>query len=154
MPYAFASHFAPAQLDDAIRIYRERFQPSEQLARPYVMLGFNCIAADTDEEAELLATSIQQAFVNLRSGQPGKLPPTRPGYLDSLPLHARATLDHVLACSAIGSVATVRSRVENFVERTGADELMVTAQIHDHSARVRSYQLLRESVPARELVSA
>jgi luciferase family oxidoreductase group 1 len=154
LPYAFASHFAPAQMDDAIRIYRERFQPSQQLARPYLMLGFNCIAADTDEEAELLATSVQQAFVNLRSGQPGKLPPPRPGYLDSLPLQARATLDHVLACSAIGSVATIRRRVDEFVERTGADELMVTAQIHDHAARVRSYQLLREAVPARELASA
>ena len=154
LPYAFASHFAPAQLDDAIRIYRQRFRPSEQLAQPYVMLGFNCIAADTDEEAELLATSLQQAFVNLRSGQPGKLPPPRPRYLDTLPLQARATLDHVLACSAIGSVATVRSQVEEFVERTGADELMVTAQIHDHAARVRSYQLLREAVPARELASA
>jgi luciferase family oxidoreductase group 1 len=154
LPYAFASHFAPAQLDDAIRIYRERFKPSAQLARPYVMLGFNCIAAETDEEAELLATSIQQAFVNLRSGQPGKLPPPRPGYLDGLSLQARATLDHVLACSAIGSVATVRSRVEEFVERTGADELMVTAQIHDHGARVHSYQLLREAVPARDLALA
>jgi luciferase family oxidoreductase group 1 len=154
LPYAFASHFAPAQMDDAIRIYRERFQPSQQLARPYLMLGFNCIAADTDEEAELLATSVQQAFVNLRSGQPGKLPPPRPGYLDSLPLQARATLDHVLACSAIGSVATIRRRVDEFVERTGADELMVTAQIHDHVARVRSYQLLRDAVPARELASA
>jgi luciferase family oxidoreductase group 1 len=154
LPYAFASHFAPAHLDDAIRIYRERFQPSEQLARPYVMLGFNCIAANSDEEAELLATSIQQAFVNLRSGQPGKLPPPRPGYLEGLPLQARATLDHVLACSAIGSVATVRGRLEKFMYRTGADELMVTAQIHDHAARVRSYQLLREAIPVRELASA
>lgn len=147
LPYAFASHFAPAQMMEAIHVYRERFQPSEQLDRPYVMLGFNCIAADTDEEAGLLATSIQQAFVNLRSGQPTALPAPKPGYHEQLPLQARATLDHVLSCSAIGSVDTVRARVAEFVERTRPDELMVTSQIHDHTARLRSYELLRDAVP-------
>jgi luciferase family oxidoreductase group 1 len=146
LPYAFASHFAPTQMMQAIRVYRERFQPSDQLQQPYVMLGFNCIAADSDEEAQLLATSIQQAFVNLRSGQPSKLPPPKAGYLESLPLQARATLDDVLACSAIGSVDTVRARVTEFAEQTGADELMVTSQIHDHAARLRSYTLLRDAI--------
>ena len=146
LPYAFASHFAPAQMHAAIKVYRERFEPSEQLQKPYVMLGFNCIAADTDEEAQLLATSIQQAFVNLRSGSPSQLPRPRANYFETLPLQARATLDEVLSCSAIGSVETVRRRLTEFVERTGADELMVTSQIHDHAARVRSYELLREAV--------
>jgi luciferase family oxidoreductase group 1 len=149
LPYAFASHFAPAQMDAAIRVYRERFEPSVQLQKPYVMLGFNCIAADTDEEAQLLASSIQQAFVNLRSGSPSQLPPPKANYLETLPLQARATLNEVLSCSAIGSVETVRRRVTEFVERTKADELMVTAQIHDHKARVRSYELLREAVGSR-----
>jgi len=149
LPYAFASHFAPQQLDEAIQLYRHRFQPSERLAKPYVMLGFNCIAADSDEEAQLLATSVQQAFVNLRSGRPSKLPRPVPGYLDSLPISARALLDQLLSCSAIGSVTTVRTKVAEFLERTGADELMVTAQIHDPAARIRSYQLLREAVGER-----
>src|SRR5881398_1572527 len=85
LPYAFASHFAPQQMLQAIEIYRATFKPSEQLAKPYVMLGFNVVAADTDEEAQVLATSLQQAFVNLRTGRPGQLPPPVPGYLDTLP---------------------------------------------------------------------
>jgi luciferase family oxidoreductase group 1 len=146
LPYAFASHFAPAQMMDAIRVYRERFQPSEQLERPYVMLGYNCIAAETDDEAELLATSVQQAFVALRTGNPTQLPPPRPGFAESLPMEARAILDQVLSVSAIGSPATVKAAVEAFVARTKPDELMVTSQIFDHSARVRSYELLMDAV--------
>jgi luciferase family oxidoreductase group 1 len=146
LPYAFASHFAPAQMMEAVRVYRERFQPSDQLDRSYVMLGFNVIAADSDEEAQFLATSVQQAFVNLRTGRPTKLPPPRSGFADTLPPQARALLDQVLSCSAIGSPATVSAAVEAFVERTAPDELMVTAQIHDHKARLRSYELLAEAV--------
>jgi luciferase family oxidoreductase group 1 len=142
LPYAFASHFAPAQMMDAIRVYREQFRPSAQLAAPYVMLGFNCFAADSDEEAQLLATSVQQAFVNLRTGRPTPLPPPQAGYLDTLPPNARAILDQVLSCSAVGSPATVRAQVERFVEATGADELMITSQIFDTGARLRSYELL------------
>jgi luciferase family oxidoreductase group 1 len=148
LPYAFASHFAPAQMMDAIRVYRERFQPSEQLDEPYVMLGYNCIAADTDEEAQLLATSVQQAFVALRTGNPTQLPPPRPGFAESLPMGARAMLDQVLSVSAIGSPATVKTAVKAYVARTKPDELMVTSQIYDHSARVRSYELLAEAVAA------
>jgi len=149
LPYAFASHFAPAQLDEALRVYRERFQPSPQLARPYVMLGFNAIVSDTDEEAQLLATSVQQAFVNLRSGRPSRLPAPNAAFGESLSSQSRALLDQVLSCSAIGTPATARSAVEAFVARTGADELMVTAQIYDHDARLRSYALLSESVGGR-----
>jgi luciferase family oxidoreductase group 1 len=146
LPYAFASHFAPAQMMDAIRVYRERFQPSAQLDRPYVMLGFNAFAAESAEEAELLATSVQQAFVNLRTGNPGKLPPPLLGYADSLPLEGRALLRQVLTCSAVGDASTVKSKIEAFVERTGADELMITSQIFDHRARLRSYEIVAEAM--------
>jgi luciferase family oxidoreductase group 1 len=142
LPYAFASHFAPQQMMEAIHVYRSSFKPSEQLAAPHVMLGFNVFAADTDEEAELLATSVLQAFVALRTGNPGRLKPPLKGYLQSLPYAQRALLDQLLSCSAIGSTATVKAAVEHFVGRTGADELMVTSQIFDHEARLRSYEIL------------
>jgi alkanesulfonate monooxygenase SsuD/methylene tetrahydromethanopterin reductase-like flavin-dependent oxidoreductase (luciferase family) len=125
----------------AIELYRASFKPSAQLARPHVMLGFNVVAAATDEEAALLATSLQQAFVNLRSGRPSKLPPPRPGYLESLGPQEHALLASVLSSSAIGSADTVRRGLQAFVERTGADELMITSQIHDHAARLRSYEI-------------
>lgn len=141
LPYAFASHFAPGQMMQAVEVYRAAFKPSAQLARPYVMLGFNVVAADTDEEARVLATSLQQAFVNLRTGRPSRLPPPKPGYLESLGPQELAVLDSVLSCSAIGSPDTVRRGLRAFVERTGADELMVTSQIHDHAARLRSYEI-------------
>jgi luciferase family oxidoreductase group 1 len=141
LPYAFASHFAPAQMQQAIEIYRATFKPSRQLAKPYVMLGFNVFAADSDEQAALLATSMQQAFVNLRTGRPSKLPPPVPGYLESLPPPARAMLDGVLSCSAIGSPEAVARAMQAFIERTEADELMVTSQMFDHHARLRSYEL-------------
>jgi len=146
LPYAFASHFAPQMMMEAIRVYRERFEPSEQLDKPYVMLGFNVIAADSDEEAQLLSTSIQQAVVALRAGQPMQLPPPKSGYADALPMQARSVLDNFLTCSAIGSQETVRAQVNAFVDRTGADELMITSQIFDPVARIRSYELLMDAV--------
>ncbi|MBV9932216.1 MAG: LLM class flavin-dependent oxidoreductase [Alphaproteobacteria bacterium] len=149
LPYAFASHFAPAQMEAAIALYRERFQPSERLARPHAMLGFNVFAAATDEEAQLLATSVQQAFVALTTGRPGKLPPPVAGYAETLPPSARAILADALSCSAIGSKETVRAAIDAFVARTGADELMITSQIYDHSARLRSYAIVAEAVSAR-----
>jgi luciferase family oxidoreductase group 1 len=141
LPFAFASHFAPAQMMQAIAIYRSTFRPSERLAKPYVMLGFNVFGADTDEEAMFRASSSQQAFVNLRSGRPAKLPPPVEGYLANLGPAERALLDQVLSCSAIGAPETVRARMHDFVARTGADELMVTSQIFDHTARKRSYEI-------------
>jgi len=146
LPYAFASHFAPALLDEAVHVYRSSFRPSEQLDRPYVMLGFNVFAADTDEEAQLLATSLMQAFVNLRTGRPGKLPPPMPDYAQTLPPTGRRMLDAVLACSAIGSPPTVVRDIRAFAERTGADELMITSQIFDHEARLRSYEIAAEAI--------
>jgi luciferase family oxidoreductase group 1 len=148
LPYAFASHFAPGQMMEAIAVYRERFQPSAQLERPYVMLGFNAFAAESGEEAELLATSVQQAFVNLRTGMPGKLPPPVPGYSETLPPEGRALLRQVLSCSAIGDAQTVRAKIDAFVQRTGADELMITSQIFDHRARLRSYEIVAEAMTA------
>lgn len=153
LPYAFASHFAPGQMREAIAVYRERFQPSDQLDRPYVMLGFNVFAADSDEQAQLLATSVQQAFVNLHAGRAARLPPPVPGYADTLPAPARALLRKVLSCSAIGSPATVAAAIRMFVERTGADELMIASQIFDHEARLRSYEIAAEAIallPERE----
>ena len=146
LPYAFASHFAPQQMMEAVALYRSRFQPSAQLAAPYVMLGFNVFAADSDEEGDLLATSLMQAFVALRSGNPGKLKPPLAGYADTLPLEYRAMLRSVLSSAAIGSPATVKAATQAFIDRTGADELMITSQIFDHAARVRSYELLAEAM--------
>ena len=143
LPYSFASHFAPGQMIQAIEIYRAQFRPSEQLDRPYVMLGFNVIAAATDAEATLLFTSLQQAFVNLRSGRPGRLPPPSAGYADRLGGAERAMIAQALSSSAVGSPDTVRRAMESFIARTGADELIVTSQIFDHAARLRSYELLK-----------
>ncbi len=145
LPYAFASHFAPQQMMQAIAIYRSSFRPSKTLAKPYVMLGFNVFAADTDEEANWRASSMQQAFVALRSGRPRQLPPPVEGYLASLTPPERAILDTVLPCSTIGSPATVRAGLQAFVERTGADELMLTSQIYEHSARLRSYEIAAQA---------
>ena len=142
LPYAFASHFAPDHLQDAIAIYRDRFRPSAQLAAPRVMLGINVVAADTDAEARILFSSLQQAFINLRSGRPGKLPAPIEGFDAQIPPRAKLMLDHSLSCAVVGGPETVRAEVAAFVARTGADELMVTAQIFDHAARKRSFEIL------------
>ena len=144
LPYAFASHFAPAQMMQAIQLYRDTFKPSAQLDKPYVMLGFNVFAADTDEQAQVRATSMQQAFVNLRSGRAAKLPPPLVGYRDKVGPAERALLDSVLSCSTIGSPETVRQGLKDFIDRTGADELMIASQMFDHAARLRSYEIASE----------
>jgi luciferase family oxidoreductase group 1 len=141
LPFAFASHFAPAMMMQAIEIYRARFQPSAQLDRPYVMLGFNIFAADSDAQARLLSTSMQQAFVNLRSGRPGQLPPPMGDYENQLPPAARAMLADVLSCSATGARETVRAGLAAFIARTQPNELMITSQIFDHAARLHSYEI-------------
>jgi luciferase family oxidoreductase group 1 len=144
LPFAFASHFAPALMMQAIELYRARFRPSAQLDRPYLMLGFNIFAADSDAEARLLATSMQQAFVNLRTGRPSRLPPPVEGYDRQLPPAAQAMLADVLSSSAIGSADTVRRGLAEFIDRTRPDELMLTSQIFDHAARLRSYEIAAE----------
>ena len=144
LPFAFASHFAPAQLTEALSVYRSTFQPSEWLAVPRVMVGSTVIVAPTDEEARFHFSSLQQAFLNLRSNRPGRLPPPRKGFEESLTPVERELLGEALSCAFVGAPDTVRRGLEGFLARTGADELIVSAQIHDHAARVRSYALLAE----------
>jgi luciferase family oxidoreductase group 1 len=142
LPYAFASHFAPDALLPALEVYRERFQPSEQLQEPYAMVGANAIVADDDAEARRLFTSAQQAFTNVLRGRRGQLPPP----IDDIEAYwtpaEKAQVSHMLSRSFVGSPDAVRSGLERFVEETGADELIVAAAIHDHRARLRSYELL------------
>ncbi|HLK91011.1 MAG TPA: LLM class flavin-dependent oxidoreductase [Polyangia bacterium] len=141
LPFAFASHFAPALLDEAAEIYRRTFRPSERLERPRLMVGTTVVAADTDGEAALLLTSLQQAFVNLRGGRPTQLPPPVPGYAERLAPQQAALLDGILPCAAVGAPATVQSRLRALRARTDADELILTSQIFDHTARLRSFEI-------------
>jgi luciferase family oxidoreductase group 1 len=142
LPYAFASHFAPTLMHDAISVYRDRFRPSARLGAPYVMLGVNVFAAETEKEARVLYSSLQQAFLNLRRGRPGKLPPPVENLEVALDSYARAMLGQSLACSVVGSPDQVRHGLSAFAEATQADELMITAQIFDHAARKRSYEIV------------
>jgi len=144
LPFAFASHFAPGMMMEAIGIYRERFKPSAQLSAPNVMLGVNIVAADTDAEARFLFSSLQQSFLNIRSGRPGKLPPPIEDFDQRIDRYGAAMLADALACAIVGAPGTVRRGIEAFVERTGADELMVTANIFDHAKRKRSFQIVAE----------
>ena len=148
LPFAFASHFAPDALDQALAIYRRDFRPSATLSRAYAMAGFNVFAADTRAEAELLASSQQQAFVALRTGQPRQLPPPVSGYRDSLPSSHAAILDHVLQCSAVGTHADIVAGLHSFVARTGVDEVMLTSSIYDHAARRRSIAIAADAMGA------
>ena len=147
LPYAFASHFAPDALMPALQIYRDRFEPSAQLGRPYAMVGVNVIAAETDAEARRLFTSAQQAFTNMLRGTRGKLPPP----IDDIETYwspmEKAHASNMLSCSVVGSPGTVRRGIEELLELTGADELIVAAAIHDHAARLRSYEILSEAAP-------
>ncbi len=144
LPYAFASHFAPRDMMQAIAIYRAGFEPSDQLAAPYVMLGFNVCAAPTDDEARLLRTSAVQSFVRLRRGTPGQLPPPVEGFEATLSPAELQMLVEVASCSAVGSPETVRRGLEAFASRTRADELMVVSHIYDHAARLRSFEITAE----------
>ncbi|MFL5612855.1 MAG: LLM class flavin-dependent oxidoreductase [Gemmatimonadaceae bacterium] len=151
LPYAFASHFAPAMLLDAADTYRDRFRPSAQLERPYFMVGVNIIAADTDGEARRLFTSLQQAFVNMRRGQPAPLPPpVDVGALTLSPMDELG-LAQMLSYSIVGSAEAVRHGLEEVVAQTAADEIIVASQIFDHTARLRSYEIAmqaaREAMP-------
>jgi luciferase family oxidoreductase group 1 len=151
LPYAFASHFAPDELDAAIRIYRDRFKPSAQLERSHAMPCINVIVADTDAEAKRLFTSLQQRFADMVRGRRGQLSPP----IDDIETYwspaEKAQAMRMLACAFVGSPDSVRRQLTAFVERTGADELMVSATVFDHAARLRSYELLAAigpSIPA------
>ena len=142
LPYAFASHFAPDALMEALRIYRSTFQPSAQLQRPYAMVGANVIIADTDAEARRLFTSPQQAFTRMLRGTRGRLPPPVDDIETFWSPMEKARASAMLAGSFVGSQRTVERELAAFVDKTGADEIMVAAAIHDHAARRRSYELL------------
>lgn len=147
LPYAFASHFAPAMLDEAIEVYRRNFRPSAALDKPHLMLGFNVFAADTDAEAAFLASSQQQAFVAIRTTGKGiQLPPPVEGYRESLGAQGAAMLDHVLSASAVGGPDKLRREIAAFLERTQADELMLTSAMFDHAKRRRSLSLAAEAM--------
>jgi luciferase family oxidoreductase group 1 len=139
LPFAFASHFAPAMLFEAIGLYRERFKPSAQLATPYVMLGVNVVAADTAEEARFLASSGRQSFASLHAGHPIRLPPPSKEWAPD-PSRPADPLQRARV-SFVGCPRTVASEMRDFVERTRADELIVVAHIYEHAARLRSYEI-------------
>ena len=144
LPYAFASHFAPAMLQEALETYRATFRPSQWLAKPYTMMAAGVCAADTDSEAEYLRTSHILAFARLRMGRPGKLPrPTRDIGAE-VPAALMAQVEHAMSCSATGSPTTIRRQLAALLDRHRPDELMVTGMIHDHAARVRSFELSAE----------
>ena len=144
LPFAFASHFAPAQLMEALALYRSKFKPSEWLSAPRLMVGSTVVVAPTDDEARFHFSSLQQAFLNLRSNRPGRLPPPRKGFEETLTPVERELLGEALSCAFVGAPETVHRGLEQFLARTGADELIVSGQIRDHAARLRSYALLAE----------
>ena len=144
LPFAFASHFAPAAMMPAMAIYRERFSPSAQLAAPRVMLGVTVVAAETDAEAQFLFSSIQQSVLSSRSGHPSRLPAPVADLDARLDPWARAILADALACAIVGGPDTVQRGIDDFIGQTGADELMVTANIFDHAKRKRSFEIVAE----------
>jgi len=141
LPFAFASHFAPDHLMSALQLYRNQFRPSAALARPYAMVGLSVIAAESDHDARRLFTSLQQQFVNLRRGRPGPLHPPLDSTEGLWTPAEKAGLDHALAYAVVGSPGTVRQGLKAIIDRTGADELILTAQIFDHAARLHSFEL-------------
>ena len=145
LPYAFASHFAPAALHDALRVYRQFFQPSTQSAKSYAMAGVNVVVADTDAEAQRLFTSLQQVIVGLVTGQPGRLGPPSDAPLELFP-PVKQQVEAFLGCSFVGSIDTVRRGLEGFIAKTGVDELIVATALFDHAARRRSVTLLADLI--------
>ncbi len=145
LPFAFASHFAPDLLLSALQIYRDNFVPSETLSQPYAMAGVNVFAADSEAEAQRIFTSVQQSFVNLRRGNPGQLPPPLEGNERPWAAFEQQNIDHALAFSFVGTQETVREGLENFIAKTGVDELMITGMIYDHTARLRSFELAAQA---------
>jgi luciferase family oxidoreductase group 1 len=146
LPYAFASHFAPGDLADAVKIYRERFKPTAQNPKPRFMLAANVFAADSTDEAHHLKTTMMQAFAALRMGKPGKLPaPVRD--IDAvIPPAMRRGVDEAMRISAVGTVGEVRDQLSALIDRYQPDEVILTGQIHDHAARLHSFELAAEAM--------
>jgi luciferase family oxidoreductase group 1 len=144
LPFAFASHFAPDAMDEALALYRRDFRPSKRLAAPHAMLGVNVVAAGSDAEARRLFTTQQQSFINLRRGRPGLIPPP----IDDIESYWTPTekfgVEHALACAVIGDATTVQQGIEAFVARHRPDGLMVTANVFDHETRCRSFEIVAE----------
>jgi luciferase family oxidoreductase group 1 len=146
LPFSFASHFSPNYTLPALELYRKSFEPSEYLDEPYAMVGVNVVAADTDEEARRLATSMQQQFLNLIRGVPGQLKPPVDNMDAIWTEYEKASLEQQLGSSIVGSAETVREKLQAFLDRTQADEMIVNAQIYDHKARLRSYEIVSQVV--------
>lgn len=145
LPFAFASHFAPAQMLEAIEIYRARFKPSAQLKEPYLMMGFNICAGESTEEAEYLRSSSLQSFLNLRRGKPSLLPPPIENFEQQLTADDKMLLSQMSRCSAIGDYEDIKTGMAEFIELTGADELIMTCSMFDHDKRVRAYEITAEA---------
>ena len=144
LPFAFASHFAPAAMMQAIEIYRARFRPSDTLAQPYLMLGINVVAASTDDEARFLATSGRQSFASLRRGMPTTLPPPNRDFEKEVLPFDRIRLEEATSIAVVGAPATVHDGIRRFIAQTSPDELIVVSHIYDHAARLRSYEIVAE----------
>jgi len=142
LPFAFASHFAPDHLMEALEIYRRQFRPSETLKKPYAMAGLSVVAADTDAEAARLFTSLQQGWINLRRGQPGPLLPPVDSMDGFWSPAEKARVEHGLRMAVVGSPESVESGIRAFIEATDVDEIIVTGQIYDHAARLRSFEIV------------
>ena len=145
LPYAFASHFAPQELMNALNIYRERFKPSAKLQEPYVMAGFNICIADTDEEAIFLRSSALKSMLQLRRGMPIQLPPPQENFYANLTPQEQSSLSMINECSAVGSLQTATDRMREFIEKTGVDELMCVCSVFDHDKRLESFRLAVEA---------
>ena len=146
LPYAFASHFAPADLRQALHIYRQNFKPSAQLDKPYVMVAMNLQAADTREQAELIATSLMQAVLGLARGMPIRLPAPVKGFADQLGPQETAAISRFMTYTALGDANDVSERLQEFKAETQADEIILTAQIFDHQARLRAFEIAAEAI--------
>ncbi|MEX2396136.1 MAG: LLM class flavin-dependent oxidoreductase, partial [Balneolales bacterium] len=146
LPYAFASHFAPQQLMPALRIYREHFKPSEQLQKPYVMPCINVIAADTDQQASYLSTSMMQMFMGVITGQRSPLPPPVDDMDQVWDVHQKMAVEQMLSCSFIGSKDKIKEELTDFLHKTEADEIMMASYLYDKDERLKSHQLIAEVV--------
>lgn len=149
LPYAFASHFAPMMLEQALKIYRETFQPSKTLSKPYAMVAAGVCAAETDEQAHYLRSSQVLAFARLRSGTPGKLPLPVDNVTEQVPANMLAQIKHAMSCSAVGSPDTVSRQFDNIIEKYALDELIVTSMIHDQNARLSSLEIAADILKTR-----
>ena len=151
LPYTFASHFAPDQLLEAMRMYRELFKPSDKLDKPYCAFVMNVVAADTDEEAAYLFTTLQQNMIRMRRNTRGQLPPPIKNLDEFCEPHEQAAAAHTLQVSAVGSLETVKKGMHHWLEATGANEIIMTGQIFDHQARLRSFEIAAQAAQSLEI---